>query len=329
MRWPFSPRPSGATACAMQFTVVGAGVLGQVYGVRLAAAGEKVSFLVRPERARDTTPFVLEQVNAPHRHDVLERPERFSRIPATSAAVFIAVRFDQLAAGSPLLAVLKEAPQVPLIMLTPLLPRARAVLEQAIGRRITPAMPGAAGYLDERSVVRYWQTSIAPTLIENDARGKDGPAIEDLLHRLAKAGLPAHRERDVGATNAATTTAFFPLIAAIDAGGGIDGVLADRELLDTVLAAAHESDALGQKLGKVASWAHLLTRFVGPYTLKPAVKLARGLVPEALRFAESHFGPKLHAQHLAMGEAILELARELGHEVPALVKLMDGVRARA
>ena len=313
----------------MAFTVVGAGVLGQVYGVRLAAAGEKVSFLVRPERVRETTPFVLEQVNGSRRRDVLERPERFSRIPSTSAAVFIAVRFDHLAAGSPLLAVLKEGPPVPLIMLTPLLPRARATVEEAIGRRITPAMPGAVGYLDERSVVRYWQTSIAPTLIEGDPRGKDGPAHEDLLHRLGKAGLPAHRERDVGALNAATTTAFFPLIAAIDAGGGVDGVLADKDLLATVIEAAHESDALGQKIGKVASWAHLLTRFVGPYTLKPAVTLAHSLAPEALRFAESHFGPKLHAQHLAMGAAILDLARELGQEVPALERLMETLRARS
>ncbi len=312
----------------MAYTVVGAGVLGQVYGVRLAAAGEKVAFLVRPERARDTTPFILEQVNGARRRDVLERPERFSRIPSTSAAVFVAVRFDQLAAGSPLLAILKEAPPVPLIVLTPLLPRARAAVEQAIGRRITPAMPGAVGYLDDRSVVRYWLTSIAPTLVEGEVRGKDGPAIAEILHRLGKAGLPSHLDRDVGALNAATTTAFFPLIAAIDAGGGVDGLLADKELFATVIEAAHESDALGQKLGKVASWAHLLTRFVGPYTLIPAVKLARSLAPEALRFADAHFGPKLHAQHLAMGEAILDLARDLGQEVPALGRLMGVLRGR-
>ena len=103
-------------------------------------------------------------------------------------------------------------------------------------------MPGAAGYLDERGVVRYWLTSVAPTLVEGDPAdprgGPDGPAIDDFLHRLGKAGLPAHRERDVGALNAATTTAFFPLVAAIDAGGGIERLLADRELFATVIDAA-------------------------------------------------------------------------------------------
>jgi hypothetical protein len=312
----------------MQFTVVGSGVLGQIYGVRLAAAGEQISFVVRPERAGESAPFVLEQVNGPHRRDVVERPERVTQIPRGSAAVFVAVRFDQLAAGSPLVGVLREAPTVPLIVLTPMLPRQRALVEQAIGRRVVPAMPGAVGYLDDRSVVRYWLTSIAPTLVDGDPRSKDGPALDEILHRLGKAGLPAHRERDVGALNAATTTAFFPLIAGIDAGGGVDRLLGDKELFATVIDAAHESAVLGQKLGKVASWAHLLTRFVGPYTLKPAVALARTLAPEALRFAESHFGPKLHAQHVAMGDAILEIARELGQEVPALARLMDVLRAR-
>lgn len=314
----------------MHVTVVGAGVLGRIYGVRLAAAGEKVSFVVRPSRAAEEAPFVLEQVNGPHRRDALEKPTRVTEIPRDTAAVLLAVRFDQLATGDePLLDLLRRAPSVPLIVITPMLPGPRAGVEKAIGRRLTAAMPGSVGYLDERDVVRYWLTAVAPTLIDGDPKGGESAALDDLIHRLGKAGLPTHREREVGALNAATTTAFFPLVAAIDAGGGVEGVLADRDLLATAIDAAHECDGLGHKLGKVASWAQLLTRFVGPYTLKPAVTLARRLVPETLRFADSHFGPKLHAQHLSMGDSILELARDLGTPVPALTKLMDTLRARA
>jgi 2-dehydropantoate 2-reductase len=330
----------------MHVTVLGAGVLGRIYGVRLAAGGDQVAFLVRPQRAAETSPFVLEQVNGPRRRDALERPERVTEVPRATRAVLLAVRFDQLAgheggdphtpgpagAGSPLLGLLRQAPAVPLIVITPMLPGPRALVEKALGRRLTAAMPGAAGYLDERGVVRYWLTSVAPTLVEGDPAhprgGPDGPAIEELLLHLGKAGLPAHRERNVGALNAATTTAFFPLVAAIDAGGGIEGILADKDLFATVIDAARESDALGQKLGKVASWAHLLTRFVGPYTLKPAVALAHRLLPEAIRFAEEHFGHKLHDQHLAMGGTILELGREVGLPMPALERLMEVLRAR-
>jgi hypothetical protein len=313
----------------MHVTVVGAGVLGRIYGVRLAAAGEQVSFVVRPERAGEASPFVVEQINGARRRDALDAPERVTAVPRGTGAVLLAVRFDQLAgAGSPLAAVLREAPPVPLVVLTPMLPKQRAALELALGRRLLAAMPGAAGYLDERDVVRYWLTTVAPTLVEGDAKDRDGQAVDDLLRRLGKAGLRAHRDRDVGALSAATTTAFFPLVAAIDAGGGVDGVLAHPELFATAIEAARESDELGRKVGKVASWAHLLTRFVGPYTLKPAVALARGLVPEAVRFADTHFGPKLHAQHLAMGDAILELGREHGQAMPALARLMDTLRSR-
>jgi predicted dinucleotide-binding enzyme len=317
----------------MHVTVIGAGVLGRIYGVRLAAGGDQVSFVVRPERAQESLPFVLEQVNGSHRRDALDRPDRVTEIPRGTRAVLLAVRFDQLTASdSALLAALKEAPPAPLIVITPMLPGPRAQVEKALGRRLTAAMPGAAGYLDERGVVRFWQTSVAPTLVEGDPGdprgGPDGPAIEELLVHLGKAGLPAHRERNVGALNAATTTAFFPLVAAIDAGGGIDRLLADKDLFAIVIEAARESDALGQKLGKVASWAHLLTRFVGPYTLKPAVVLAQRLAPETLRFAEEHFGPKLHAQHLSMGAAILDLGRGVGLPMPALEQLMETLRAR-
>jgi 2-dehydropantoate 2-reductase len=67
-------------------------------------------------------------------------------------------------------------------------------------------------------------------------------------------------------------------------------------------------------------------RFVGPFTLKPAAALARRAAPEAVRFVDVHFGPKLRAQHLAMGAGILALGAERGESMPALGKLMDRVR---
>lgn len=96
-----------------------------------------------------------------------------------------------------------------------------------------------------------------------------------------------------------------------------------------MIEAAKECDALAHQLGKVASWAGLLTRFVGPYTLKPGVALAKSLAPEAVKFVDTHFGPKLHAQHLAMGETILSLGRDRGVAMPALARLMDTLRSRA
>lgn len=311
----------------MHVTVVGAGVLGRIYGVRLAVSGDRVAFVVRESRLTERSPYVIEQVNGSRRRDAVDEPVRVARIPASTEVVILAVRFDQLESeGSPLIGVIREAPRVPLVSLTPMLPGPRAAVERALGRRLIAAMPGAAGYLDDRDVVRYWLSPLATTLVEDDPSDAGGAAMDALLARLNKSGLATHEERDVGSLNAATTTAFFPLIAAIGAAGGVEKVLADADFFATVIEAAHESDALGRRLGKVASWAHLLTRFVGPYTLKPAVALARTLAPEALRFADVHFGPKLHDQHVAMGEAILALAAQEKHPMPALGRLMDRLR---
>jgi ketopantoate reductase len=312
----------------MHVTIIGAGTLGRVYGLRLLAAGDEVAFLVRPERAAETSPFVVEQVNGAHRRDVIEQPRRVTAVPAATRVVLLAVRFDQIASPE-IAALLRAAPSVPIVVLTPLMPRQQAALEAASGRRVTAAMPSVSGYSDDRGVVRHWIVKVASTLIdETGVTDASRPALEELARHLTREGIAAHLEASVGSLNVATTAAFFPVIASINAGGGVDGVLADKELLATVIDAARETDALGSKLGKVAPWAHFLTKFIGPYTLKPGVALARRLAPEAVRFAEEHFGPKLHEQHLAMGAAILELGRDHGQAMPALERLMDRVRSR-
>lgn len=314
----------------MHVSIVGAGALGRIYGVRLAEKGEQIAFLVRPERVGETANFVIERVNADHRRDAIERPVRVAEVPRETQGVLVAVRFDQL--DGALAERLRGAPQVPIVILTPLLPRQRATLEQAIGRRVVPGMPSASGYLDDRDVVRYWLPRVASTLFEEPEAREDGAAksaLEELCRRVDRAGIPAHLAREVMALNVATTTAFFPLAAAIDAGHGVDGVLGDKDLLATVIEAAHETGALAHKLGKVAPWAEILMKFVGPYTLKPGVTLARRLSPEAVKFVEMHFGSKLHAQHLAMGESVLALGRGHGVATPALTKLMETLRGAA
>ena len=324
----------------MHVTVFGAGALGRIYGARLSSAGVQVSFVVRPTRLAETYPFVVEQVNGDNRRDVIDKPRRVEAVPSDTTLILLAVRFDQMDSvrrdgDSEIARALASAPEVPIVVLTPLLPPQEAALQRALRRRVIVAMPGVAGYVDDvddRGVVRCWVTGIASTLIAEASAGPLGSmsrdALEVLARRLTNSGIPARFERDVPSLNAASTTSFFPLIAAIDAGGGIDGVLSDKDLLDTALTAAKECEALAKKLGKVAPWSHLLTRFVGPYTLKPGVALARRIAPETVRFVERHFGGKLHAQHLAMGETIRELGREHGVETPSLDKLLELVRKR-
>lgn len=323
----------------MHVIVVGAGALGRIYGARLAAAGVQVSFVVRPSRLDESFSFVVEQVNGDKRRDVIEKPRRLAEIPKDATLILLAVRFDQIDAlrhdtDAELAALLKNGPSVPVVVLTPLLSPLASALETTLGRSIVPAMPGVVGYIDDvddRGVVRYWSTGLASTLLDDERSGPpqspSRDALEVLARRLTNDGLPARFEKDVLTVNAASTISFFPLIAAIDAGRGIDGVLADKTLFDTALAAAKECDTLAKKIGKPATWAQVLSRFVSPYTIKPGVAFVRKLAPETVRFVEKHFGPKLHAQHVALGNAIQNLGKEHSLEMPELKNLMELVQA--
>lgn len=309
----------------MHVTVVGAGALGRVYGVNLAAAGATVDFLVRASRLGETDPFVVEEITGAKRQTRIESPRRVAAIAPATEVVIVTVRFDQLDAE--LVDLLSAAPRAAVVVVTPMLPAQRDLLLSALGRRVVPAMPGVSGYSDDRGVVRYWVVSIVSTLLDDPGPNDPLRATVDALAReLTRAHLPARLERDVGPLDGATTISFFPFIAAIDAGGGIDGALADKELVQLVLDAARECDAVARTVGKIAAFANLLFRFAGPYTIKPGVGLARRLFPESVRFVEAHFGNKLHAQHLAMGQAIVTLAASRGVEVPALTELCARLR---
>jgi 2-dehydropantoate 2-reductase len=322
----------------MHVVVVGAGALGRIYGVRLAAAGVAVSFLVRKSRMDESFSFVIEQVNGEKRRDSIEQPKRIDSIPKDATLILLAVRFDQIDrirhdSKDELAQLLLAGPAVPIIVVSPMLEPQLEALKGVVGRRVVSAMPGVAGYIDDvddRGAVRYWATAVAPTLIDDEASGEthslSRDALEVLARRLTSGGLPTRFERDVASLNAASSTAFFPLIAAIDAGRGVDGILGDKELLETTLSAAKECEALAKKIGKLASWANVLTRFVGPYTIKPGIALGRRVVPEMVRFVERHFGRKLHAQHLAMGATIRDIGREKGMDMPHLDRLLQILR---
>lgn len=301
----------------MRIAIVGAGALGRAYGVRLALGGEDVRFVVRPARARSPEPMIIEQVNGDKERNVLDHPQLVTEIPADSEVVIVTVHHDQLvntatpADGSSIADLLARAPNVPIITLTPLFPKHVARLEAASKKTILPGMPGITGYIDDRGTLRYWVPKSAMTFFER--RGAH-TSVEELAKRLTRLHVPTQLENDVQSLNAATTIAFFPFTAALGIAGSVDGVLANKELILAVIEAAKECEVLAKKVGRVASWAVLLSRFIGPFTLKPGVALARRIAPEAVRFVEVHFGPKLAGQHVLIGASIVELGKE--HSLP-------------
>lgn len=315
----------------MRIAIVGAGALGRAYGVRLALAGEDVRFVVRPSRAKSTDPWVMEQVNGDKERSVLDHPNLVTRVPADSEMILLAVHLDHIVdttsteGSESVPSLLAAAPNVPIASLTPLFPKQIAALEAASKKHVYPGMPGVTGYIDERGVLRYWVPRLAMTFFDQRAAKT---SAEEVARKLTKIGIPTQLEKDVGSLNAATTIAFFPFTAALGMAGSVDAVLRDNDLVHAVIESVKECEALAKKTGRVASWAQILGRFIGPFTLKPGVALARRIAPEAVKFVEAHFGPKLSLQHRVVGAAILEMGRDNGVPMPELAKLLDRMPPR-
>lgn len=316
----------------MRIAIVGAGALGRAYGVRLALAGEDVRFVVRPARATETEPFVIEQVNGDKERNVLDHPNLVTSVPADSELIVLAVHLDHIvetaarAGSTSVPELLAAAPNVPIVSLTPLFPKQIAALEAASKKTVYPGMPGVTGYIDDRGVLRYWVPRLAMTFVDVRAAKT---SVEELARKLTRLGIPTQLEKDVGALNAATTIAFFPFTAALGIAGSVDGVLGDKDLVHAVIESVKDCEALAKKVGRVASWAQILSRFIGPFTLKPGVALARRISPESVRFVEAHFGPKLGLQHAVVGAAILQMGQELGVPMNELQKLLARMPARS
>jgi hypothetical protein len=113
---------------------------------------------------------------------------------------------------------------------------------------------------------------------------------------------------------------------ALDAASGLDALMADDKLLAIAIDAAREASELGLRIGKPAVWATMLTKFLSVTMLKLGVSIARKRSAEGVRYIDHHFGRKLHAQNVAMAEAIIDLAREKASEHRALDLLLTRLR---
>lgn len=318
----------GAEPCyesRMHVAVVGAGALGSVYGARIArgARDARVTFVVRAARAGDTRPIVLERVDRPGDTMTLASPTRVTTIPEDADVILLAVSVNDL--EEKLLADL-TASSAPIVVLTPLLPDDHARLGAAFGKRLLPAMPSVAAYVNEAGVVRYWLPKVATTLVEEPRPLV--PTVDELVRAMHEAGIPARLQFGTFGINAATTVAFLPIAFGLDVAGSAAALLEDRDLLTLALRAAQEGRDLGRTLGTPASWAELLTSFVGPTMFKLGVSLAERRSKEAVRYVEMHFGTKMHAQNVMMADAIARLAESRGLPSVSLRALAERLRAR-
>ena len=308
----------------MHVAIIGLGALARVYGTRLVALADvTVTFVVRPARlASPPASIRITRIDGGATH-ALDSPKLDAAVPPHADVVLVSVRVEQLDAELDRL--IAAAPEIPVVMLTPMLPEDLARLTQAHGPRLRAAMPGVVAYLGTGGECRYWLPKVAPTLI--DAAPPIPPAVSELASALSVAGFGGRLELGVHESNPATTLSFIPLAMGVDAAGSVDQLLADRALLRIALDAVGEGLVLAEKVGRVPSWLDLLTRFAGPTALKLGMSLARSRAPEAIVYVDAHFGRKLHAQNVVMARAIVRLAHEKGTPAKALEALLARLEA--
>jgi len=305
--------------------IVGLGALARVYGARLASrASVRVTFVVRAARLdAPAAPVHITRIDGDRATDELPSPERDARVPPDADVVLVTVRVEQL--DGALDRLLQTAPDVPVVVLTPMLPRDLARLTAAHGPRLRAAMPGVVAYVTPDGDCRYWLPRVAPTII--DAAPEVPASVEALARALAQAGFGGRLELGVHETNPATTLSFIPLAMGVDAAGSVDRLLADGPLVRTALDAVSEGLSLASRVGRTPAWLDLLARFAGPRVLKLGLGIVRRRSPEVLTYIDAHFGRKLHAQNLVMAREIVALAAEKGACADALGALLGRLEA--
>ena len=60
--------------------------------------------------------------------------------------------------------------------------------------------------------------------------------------------------------------------------------------------------------------------------LRVGLAVAKNRSPEAVAYVEEHFGHKLHAQNVAMAEAMIQLARKKDTPHDALERLLERLK---
>jgi ketopantoate reductase len=306
----------------VKVAVIGAGALGGVYGVRLALhGGVDVTFVVRPSRVGTTAPITIESVRK-SRRDVLEAPARTDVVPPDADAILLAVGTEDLdALRGPI-----GASLAPLVILTPMLPKDWARVRDAFGDRAHAALPSVVAYArKEDGVVRYWLPPATTKIDEPRAGNPNADAIRELTAALSRAGLHAKLDLGVHETNPATTVCFIPIAMVLSVAGSANALTEDEGLLSLATRACREGVRLAHRIGRPEPWAPLAPALAAPWALRTWLRALPRLSPEALFYAEEHFGRKLKEQHRVMIREMIELAREKGLPHEALDELAHRV----
>lgn len=227
----------------MEVLIMGAGVIGTVYGAHLGAAGHTVSVLSHPPRTDDITTHGLAA------HDVLDgsRAETPAKVVPVAVddrydLVLVAVRSDQLAQACDQLTVLNGTPTVLFFGNNP---GGRSAIPATVVGEVRLGFPGVGGVIRD-GVAEYARIQQQPTALQagSDAR------LAQMERALGERGFAVQRVTDMDGW-LAYHAAFVACVAAALYRNHTDAarLAADRQTLKLMCAALTEAFTALRKQG--------------------------------------------------------------------------------
>ncbi len=174
----------------MKVLIIGAGVIGSVYGAELAAAGHHVAVLEHPGRKGQGEPAELITRNSVDGRTVRE-PVALLAEDAMSLhdLILVTVRADQLASVFPSL---RRTGGHPTILFFGNNPGGRAAIPADLAGSVAIGFPGVGGFVRD-GVVRYQRIPQQATTLQ--AGG--GAAVDSFAQSLRERGFPVTRIADM------------------------------------------------------------------------------------------------------------------------------------
>ena len=315
----------------MRVLIVGAGVIGQVYGFHLAQSGAEVCFLVKDKHAASARKgFTLYPLNRGRKERTTPvRWADYHVLTATSEVarqhfdqVYLTVSSTALRSGEWFARLVPAIGEATVVMLQPgpedrafimrSLPASRLVQGTITVIGYVAPLPGETRFAEPG--VAYWFPPLSPCpLMGPTAR------LDDVLDALRRGNLPAKRDPEV-ADYIFVEATFMPLLAVLEESGWSLRELRRKDRLQRAQVAGQEAlAAVARDRDRRRPVLYQLALTSLP--LRAALGLAPALFPFDLEtYLRVHF-TKVGDQTRDFLRYFMELARKQGTPTPALASL--------
>lgn len=254
----------------MRILIFGAGVIGSVYGGRLAEAGHQVTLLARGARKAilETSGLLLEDVST-ERKTSLRLPIVETVEGGDYDLCLVAIRDAHLDGALGQLKLLSPTVVILFMINCPL--QVERLTSSLGAARVFFAFAGAGG-VHEGAYIRYTAVREQPTTI-GSVRGQPREAVEQIAKLFPSAGFTVDVVADMEAWLLSHAVLITALCGALYRNAGVSKALArDRSSLNDMIKALQEGFAVVSALGFQPSPAKLrllirLPRFVGRHLL--------------------------------------------------------------